>query len=75
MRLGAPTDGSVGFVWDNEGPVAPPVTVAPFSVAQQPVTIGEFHSFAVTEHGYECPELWSPGDYAQFSGKGQVSPS
>lgn len=27
VQLGAPTDGSVGFVWDNEGPPSPPQQV------------------------------------------------
>lgn len=75
IRLGVPTDGSAGFVWDNEGPVSPPVAVASFSVKQQPVTIGEFHHFAVTKRGYEKPRFWPAADYAQFAGKGQVLPA
>lgn len=29
MQLGAPMDGSAGFVWDNEGPPQPPQQVKP----------------------------------------------
>ena len=29
VQLGAPMDGSAGFVWDNEGPPQPPQQVKP----------------------------------------------
>lgn len=75
VRLGVPTDGSVGFVWDNEGPVTPPATVARFSVMERPVSIGQFHDFAIKQRGYHRREFWPPADYEQFCGKGQVMPA
>ena len=33
MTLGVPLDGSVGFVWDNEGPPSAPQSVADFLAA------------------------------------------
>lgn len=47
--------------------------VAAFQAAASPVTIGEFHGFAVTARGYECPEFWEPEDHALFAGRGQVT--
>jgi len=76
VDLGVPTDGSAGFVWDNEGPESPSATeVAPFRVATSPVTIGEYHVFAMAARGYERADLWAPADFAQFHGKGQVLPA
>lgn len=49
-----------------------PVQVAPFRVATSPVTIGEYHVFAMAARGYERADLWAPADFAQFHGKGQV---
>lgn len=41
-------------------------------MAKSPVTIGEFHVFAMAARGYERVDLWAPADFAQFHGKGQV---
>lgn len=64
MQLGVPTDGSAGFVWDNEGPPVPPQLVPSFLVAAKPVTVAEFHCFAIGEQGYSKQELWSPDDWS-----------
>jgi len=45
-----------GFAFDNEGP-AHDVYIAPFELASQPVTHGEFAAF-IEDGGYQRPELW-----------------
>ena len=72
MTLGVPIDGSVGFVWDNEGPPAAPQSVAGFAVAPQPVSVADFYLFAVTERGYEDPAWWQDEDLQHLSKTGQV---
>jgi ergothioneine biosynthesis protein EgtB len=52
-----------GFAFDNESP-RHPVLLAPFAVADRPVTCGEWQAF-IDEGGYRRPELWlSDGWYA-----------
>ncbi len=70
--LGVPTDGSVGFVWDNEGPPAAPQSVAGFAVASKPVSVADFYVFAVTERGYKDPVWWQDEDQQHLSKTDQV---
>jgi len=72
VQLGIPTDGSVGFGWDNEGPPAAPVRVSSFSAAAKPVTIAEFYRFAIEEQSYSKAELWEPEDWTVLRSTGQV---
>jgi EgtB-related family protein len=57
MGAAAPRGGNAGFAFDNEK-WAHPVRVAPFAIAQQPVTNGEFAAF-VEDGGYRRGDLWS----------------
>ena len=72
MTLGVPTDGSVGYVWDNEGAPSAPQSVGNFEVAAKPVSIAEFYVFAVTEGGYKDPLWWQDEDWQQLVKTGQV---
>ena len=72
VTLGVATDGAAGFVWDNEGPPAPLVCVAPFRVAAHPVTVAEFFRFAVEAGGYEDARWWNAEDLEYFKGRNQV---
>ena len=73
MQLGVPTDGSAGFVWDNEGPVARPQLVRSFQVAAMPVTVAEFYRFAIEAHGYRKQELWGTEEWKIIQSSRQVS--
>lgn len=72
VQLGVPTDGSVGFGWDNEGPSAAPVLVSSFSAAAKPVTIAEFYRFAIEKQSYSKAELWEAEDWTVLQSTGQV---
>lgn len=45
-----------GFAYDNEGP-RHQVLLAPFSLASQPVSNGEYIAF-IEDNGYQRPEFW-----------------
>ncbi len=66
-RAGAP-----GFVFDNERG-AHEVALAPFSIANQPVTQGEFAAF-VEEGGYGNDEWWTPEGLAWRAGSHRTTP-
>ena len=73
MTLGVPLDGSVGFVWDNEGPPSAPQSVADFLAAAEPVSVADFYVFAVAERGYSNSAWWQEEDWLHMSKTGQVS--
>lgn len=58
------TDGSNGFVFDNETP-AHQVYLQPFELANRPVTSGEFIEF-IEDDGYDRPELWLSDGWAHL---------
>ena len=67
-----PLDGSVGFVWDNEGPPSAPQQVEEFLAATEPVSIADFYVFAIAERGYKNPSFWQEEDWLHMSKSGQV---
>ena len=53
---------SEGFVFDNETP-RHPVWLAPYRLANRPVTNGEYRDF-INDGGYQRPELWLSDGWA-----------
>jgi len=72
VTLGVPLDGSVGFVWDNEGPPSAPQSVADFLAASTPVSVADFYVFAIAERGYSDSAWWQEEDWQHMSKTGQV---
>ena len=70
--MGVPMDGSVGYVWDNEGPPSAPQRVADFLAATEPVSVADFYVFAIAERGYDNPAWWQEEDWLHLSKLGQV---
>ena len=70
-RLGA-RDGEFPFVFDNEK-WSHPVEVAPFAIARQAVSEGEFAAFA-DDGGYTRRSLWSPDGWAWRTKAGATAP-
>lgn len=60
------------FVLDNEK-WAHGVEIAPFDMAANPVTVGEYAAF-VDDGGYEHASLWSPEGWAWRAGTDAVAP-
>ena len=69
VEIGA---GPEGFAWDNERP-RHRVYVAPFALADRPVSNGEFLDF-VDDGGYGNPALWLAEGWAAVQSRGWVSP-
>jgi ergothioneine biosynthesis protein EgtB len=61
-----------GFVFDNEK-WAHEVRIAPFAIADAPVTNRAFCAF-VEDDGYACAELWSDEGRAWLAQSGQTAP-
>lgn len=64
-----------GFCFDNETP-RHPVLLAPFALADRPVTNAEFLAF-VEDAGYRRPELWLSDAWAALAGQaapGEAAP-
>jgi hypothetical protein len=61
-----------GFSYDNEGP-RHRVFLAPFSLADRPVTNGEFRQF-IDDGGYRDPALWLSDGWATVRQEGWRSP-
>ena len=61
-----------GFAWDNERP-RHRVFLAPFALADRPVTNGEYLAF-MEDGGYERPDLWLSDGWAAVQSKGWRSP-
>ncbi len=64
--------GPEGFAWDNERP-RHRVFLAPFALADRPVTNGELLSF-IEDGGYRSPGLWLSDGWAAVQSKGWRSP-
>ncbi len=64
--------GPEGFAWDNERP-RHRVFLAPFALADRPVTNGELLSF-IEDGGYRNPGLWLSDGWAAVQSKGWRSP-
>ncbi|MFM7068184.1 MAG: ergothioneine biosynthesis protein EgtB, partial [Actinomycetes bacterium] len=60
------------FAFDNEGP-AHPVLLAPFRIADQLVTSGQWMAF-VDDGGYERPELWLADGWATVQAERWTAP-
>jgi iron(II)-dependent oxidoreductase len=71
FEQGTPREAS-GFIFDNEK-WAHPARVAPFAMAERPVTQGEFAAF-VEDHGYERPQLWSAEGWRWKAESGAAAP-
>lgn len=61
-----------GFAYDNEGP-RHDVLVAPFSIANRPVTEGDWLEF-MADGGYERPELWLSAGWGVVQAQGWNAP-
>lgn len=51
------------------------VEVPSFAAAAHPVTVGEFRSFVLEQHGYDRCALWDPSDFKHFKKAGQRHPA
>lgn len=69
VEIGA---GPEGFAWDNERP-RHRVFLAPFALADRPVTNGEFLAF-MEDGGYDNPALWLSDGWAEVRSRGWRSP-
>ncbi len=69
VEIGA---GPEGFAWDNEHP-RHRVYLAPFALADRPVTNGEFLAF-VEDGGYGNPALWLSDGWAAVQSHGWDAP-
>jgi ergothioneine biosynthesis protein EgtB len=69
VEIGA---GPEGFAWDNERP-RHKVYLAPFALANRPVTNGEFLAF-LEDGGYHNPALWLSDGWAAVQSNGWRSP-
>ncbi len=61
-----------GFVFDNETP-RHPVWLAPFRIANRPVSQGEYRAF-INDGGYQRPELWLSDGWAWVQQQGIQRP-
>lgn len=64
--------GGAAFAFDNEGPEHQAV-LTPFSLADRPVTNGEFLAF-MEDGGYERPEHWLSDGWAAVCAQGRTAP-
>ena len=73
--LGADTDPSKNFVWDNEGPRQSPQHVGSFQMASRPISNAEYYKFAVEAQGYKEEEYWKAEDLACLKKRTQSCPA
>jgi ergothioneine biosynthesis protein EgtB len=64
--------GGGGFAFDNEGP-RHTVWLAPFALADRPVSVGEYLAF-MADGGYADPRLWLADGWAQVQAAGWRAP-
>jgi ergothioneine biosynthesis protein EgtB len=69
VEIGA---GTQGFSWDNERP-RHRVFLAPFALADRPVTNGEYLAF-MADCGYRTPALWLADGWTAVQSKGWNAP-
>jgi ergothioneine biosynthesis protein EgtB len=62
-----------GFAFDNEGP-RHAVLLAPYALAGQPVSCGEYAEF-IADGGYREPLLWLSDGWAQVQAQGWQAPA
>jgi ergothioneine biosynthesis protein EgtB len=61
-----------GFAFDNEGP-RHTVWLAPFALADRPVSVGEYLAF-MADGGYDEPRLWLADGWAEVQPRGWRAP-